>query len=153
MSGQSQVETPLRIDVRNVRVNQALSQETSCFSATLYVDGRRVGTAGNRGEGGCNEYDVARDILEKMEKSAREWCAGNVDWWKPEYLEALDAMIGELIDRKEEEKFVRRRAGSQTLFRLKGDAKGVWRAVSGPRGPQVEAWIRERYGDQIERIV
>jgi hypothetical protein len=88
-----------------------------------------------------------------MERLAREWCPGNVDGWKAEYLEALDAMIGELIDRKEEEKFVRRRAGSQTLFRVKGDRKGVWRAVRGPRGPEAEVWIRERYGDQVERIV
>lgn len=50
--------------LRAVKVNQALSEETLCFSATLYVDGKKAATVGNRGHGGPDEWTWASDAVE-----------------------------------------------------------------------------------------
>jgi len=46
-----------RITLKSVKVNDRLSEETTCFSATVYVDGKRVAIAKNAGRGGPNRYD------------------------------------------------------------------------------------------------
>lgn len=43
---------PRPFTLRNVRLVAALSEETDCFQATVYVGDTRVGTAENRGTGG-----------------------------------------------------------------------------------------------------
>jgi hypothetical protein len=46
----------IQIELRNIRVNKALSNETPCYSADLYVDGKLAARVGNRGHGGCDEF-------------------------------------------------------------------------------------------------
>ena len=42
----------MNITIKNVSYNARLSEETSCFTATVCVDGKKVGEASNRGCGG-----------------------------------------------------------------------------------------------------
>ena len=42
----------MKLTLKNVKVNKAMSEETHCFSATIYKDGKKVGTVCNRGHGG-----------------------------------------------------------------------------------------------------
>ena len=42
----------MKIELRNVKYFAAGSEETSCFTATVYVDGKKAGTAQNHGTGG-----------------------------------------------------------------------------------------------------
>lgn len=44
------------IELRNISVNHSLSEETYCYSATLYVDGERWGEVCNRGQGGADDF-------------------------------------------------------------------------------------------------
>ena len=46
----------MKIKLKNLKINERLSEETMCFSATVYVDGKRAFEAANRGHGGPNEY-------------------------------------------------------------------------------------------------
>lgn len=46
----------MKIELKNLKINERLSEETVCFSATVYVDGKRAFEACNRGHGGANEY-------------------------------------------------------------------------------------------------
>ncbi|MFX7052300.1 hypothetical protein ABTH91_19895, partial [Acinetobacter baumannii] len=49
-------------------MNKAQTEETTCFSAELWADGKKVGTASNRGSGGCNEYFwTDRELGKKLE--------------------------------------------------------------------------------------
>lgn len=43
--------------LKNLKVCEWASEETTCFTATLYVDGKRIGECRNDGQGGCNFYD------------------------------------------------------------------------------------------------
>ncbi len=46
-----------KIILKNLKYAAFASEETSCFSATVYVDGKRLCTARNDGHGGCDSYD------------------------------------------------------------------------------------------------
>ena len=47
----------MNITVKNVKHYPSMSQETLCFEATIYIDGKSAGRVSNRGYGGCNSYD------------------------------------------------------------------------------------------------
>jgi hypothetical protein len=46
----------MNITLKNVKFSEFASQETNCFEATVYIDGKRAGTVSNDGQGGCNRY-------------------------------------------------------------------------------------------------
>lgn len=49
----------MKLELKNITVNQSRSQETTNFAATLYVDGDRFATISNEGTGGA---DIARPV-------------------------------------------------------------------------------------------
>lgn len=55
--------------LRQLSINEALSDETVCFTAAVYCGDQRIGTVANRGTGGCHEYmweddDLSREFHE-----------------------------------------------------------------------------------------
>jgi len=46
----------MKLSIKNVKINKTMSEETTCFSADVYVDGKKAFLAANRGMGGANEY-------------------------------------------------------------------------------------------------
>lgn len=51
--------TKPKIELRSVKHSDFASEETYCFEATVYVDGKRFCVASNDGHGGCNNYAPA----------------------------------------------------------------------------------------------
>ena len=47
----------MKIEVRNININQSLSEETYAYTATVYVDGVKAFAARNSGTGGADRYD------------------------------------------------------------------------------------------------
>lgn len=62
------------IELKSVKVNETLSEETHCFSATLYVNGKRVAAASNRGTGGPTDLAPFDDSAREIVKRANEAC-------------------------------------------------------------------------------
>jgi hypothetical protein len=54
MNGKPQVE------LRNLKHAEFASQETACYEATVYIDGKRFCIASNQGHGGPDSYDSIR---------------------------------------------------------------------------------------------
>lgn len=52
---------PISIEVKNLKYAAFASEETHCYSATIYVDGKRFCTGRNDGHGGCDMYDAIGD--------------------------------------------------------------------------------------------
>lgn len=48
---------PTNIQLKNVKHSAMASEETDCFSATVYIDGVNAGTVKNSGYGGPNSYN------------------------------------------------------------------------------------------------
>ena len=87
----------MKITLKNVKHYESMSEETYCFEASLYVDGKRVGRVSNRGYGGCHDYDF--DM--KTERRLDEWCKANLPKWSyldSKYLDTnLEMHISKLV--------------------------------------------------------
>lgn len=46
----------MKIEIKNIKHSEWASHETDCFTASVYIDGKRAGTVRNDGMGGCNFY-------------------------------------------------------------------------------------------------
>ena len=94
----------MNIELKNVKHYESMSEETYCFEASLYVDGKRVGAVSNRGTGGCHDYDFDR----KTEIKLNEWCKANLPKWSMFYDEEYDTdlelhisnLVTEFLDNK-----------------------------------------------------
>jgi hypothetical protein len=42
----------LKIEIRSLKFSALASQDSNCFEATIYIDGKRAGSAHNAGHGG-----------------------------------------------------------------------------------------------------
>lgn len=59
----------MRVELKNVKYAAFASEETSCFEATIYVDGKREGTARNDGHGGMT-FIEPRALQERLDAYA-----------------------------------------------------------------------------------
>lgn len=97
-----------KVTLKNIKHMPSLSEETECFSATIYIDDKKRGTVNNRGTGGCNDYhppDLEKD-LNAIAKTLPKWKSE----YKPykEYEHDADTMIGSLLEEMLIEKGLRR---------------------------------------------
>jgi len=53
------------ITLKNLKVLESLSEETLCFSADLYENGKLIAYVSNRGNGGCNHIHPAEGLTYK----------------------------------------------------------------------------------------
>ena len=63
----------MKLELKNVKINESFSEETLMFKADLFVDGKKVGYAHNDGHGGStwyNAYENQREALAKAEEFA-----------------------------------------------------------------------------------
>jgi hypothetical protein len=54
-----------KFSIKKLKYNESMSEETPCFSADLYEDGKLVAHIYNRGMGGCNEVMPANGLTHK----------------------------------------------------------------------------------------
>ena len=66
------MEKPI-IELRNIKHAAFASKETHCYSATIYVDGKKWGTVSNDGRGGCDNvnpitggYQAVQDLNSRI---------------------------------------------------------------------------------------
>jgi hypothetical protein len=68
----------MKIELKNIKHSEFASQETNCYQATIYIDGKRVGTVENAGHGGCDNvypYQVAQQIDEYAKTLPKTICS------------------------------------------------------------------------------
>jgi hypothetical protein len=46
----------VKVELKNVKVAKFASHETTCFEASIYIDGKKAGMVWNDGQGGSNNY-------------------------------------------------------------------------------------------------
>lgn len=72
-------KSEVKIELKGVKLFAELSEETTAFFCTVYVNGVKAFTASNDGKGGANRYDLVkltdrhRDLL-KQQKSMPGHC-------------------------------------------------------------------------------
>lgn len=58
----------MKIELKKFTANERLSEETLAYAADVYVDGKKVGTAGNHGTGGPDEVRIPGDMGLKVQQ-------------------------------------------------------------------------------------
>lgn len=141
----------MNITLKNLKINDRLSDETTCFSATVVLDGKPIGTASNRGCGGCDEYHwTDREAGKRLEEYART--LPKVEAYGMTFNPDLGSLIADLIDKQEEEKTLRRWCKTQVVFRLKTDKANQWRKLKAPWTKAALKVLREVNGDNLDRV-
>ncbi len=136
----------MNLSIKSVSVHQRLSHEANCFSATIYLEGKKIGEVCNRGFGGPHQYhwsnkEVGAQVMTWAESQPTEF---NFD--------KLDQIIDELLIEYEYIRSLRKMTKKEVLFRLKGDKLGDWRSIDSPLTERARAFITDRYGDKVECI-
>lgn len=61
----------MKIELKNIKFSEALSEETNAFVADVYVNEQKVAYAKNDGHGGCtfyHAYEGMRELVEQAEQ-------------------------------------------------------------------------------------
>jgi hypothetical protein len=64
----------MKLQLKNVKINEAFSEETLMFKADLFVNGKKVAYAENDGRGGCTYYNVYSRELRPILEQAEAYC-------------------------------------------------------------------------------
>ncbi len=89
------------ITLKNIKHSDFASQETYCFEATVYVDGKRSFIASNDGHGGCDNYrpvknmEDYRKVQDQVNQINAELSKKIVSEYKLK--NSLELVVGELI--------------------------------------------------------
>ena len=135
------------ITVKNVKIQEQLSEESLCFSATIYFKGQRIGETTNRGCGGGNEYHwFDRTASAEIEAWAEDQ--------EVEYdFEKLDQIIDKLVCDFDDARRLKRMSKNKTVFRLIGDEDGTYHSLSIPYSDRAQKYLDKQFGDKVIEIV
>jgi hypothetical protein len=62
----------MKIELKKIKIAEHMSEETTAFTAEIYIDGVNAGYAKNDGRGGCTDYHCnpdpkSKDLIKKAE--------------------------------------------------------------------------------------
>ena len=126
-----------RIQLKGIKYAAFASEETHCYEASVYFDGKRIGTVSNDGHGGCDyEYPIDKAAWAKMnayiatlpkeEKYGLEQC--------------LEFICGDLVNEWLIDKDLKRAMAKKVLFTKVGTA-GVYETKHARNREVLKAWI------------
>ncbi len=140
----------MKLELKSLKVNRAMSEETTCFSATLYVNGKKVAEVSNRGTGGSNDYRV---LDKELYKVLTAWAGALQLEFKFDH---LDQVIDRLIDRDQLRKDFVRGCKTQTIFLIKapdGFGDGTFNGIKRPFDEKIKKHLQDKYQDKLLCIV
>lgn len=87
--------------LKGLKTLESLTDETLCFTASIYVDGKKIGTAQNAGHGGPNSYTfVSEQVRVMAERVGKEY--------DPSAYGGLDVLIDDLCTDYEYQRVARK---------------------------------------------
>lgn len=68
----------MKFELKNVKHSKFASEETECFQASLYADGKKIGFCSNQGFGGCTDVSPFDSSCKDLVAAASLWVDENV---------------------------------------------------------------------------
>lgn len=153
----------MKLELRSVKINRQLSEETPCYSAVLYVDGVKAASVSNHGQGGPDDVHWLRPELEQpVEAYCRSQPAISCGYKTDDGEEvtipfSLESLCGQLLDEYERQAQYKRWCRTAIVFQLQGDKPEEFRTIKPRAGkPWTKAGrqhLVNKYGDKITRIL
>ena len=92
----------MKIELKNIKFSEAMSEETNAFTGNLYINGKNVGYCKNTGQGGCTDYHANTPEDRKAIKEAEEYCNRlpkvHSERFNFDYQPTLELAIGDCLD-------------------------------------------------------
>jgi hypothetical protein len=135
------------IELRKIKYAAHASEETHCFSADIYVDGLKAGTARNEGRGGPTHIlpNALREALDAYGATLPRVISPIPDDKDPSgffsYPQRGETLIDELMSEYFLEREVKRMMTRRILFTVAGDA-GLFQTTPA-RAADVRRWLAD----------
>lgn len=138
----------MRVDLKNIKYAAFASQETNCFEASVYIDGKREGVVWNDGRGGCNSYQP-QALVERLEAYAKTLPPIKSDFGMLSV--DADVLLNELLESHLEAKENKRLCKRGTLVRFEGIQyeSGAWSLFKAPYDDRVIERLEKIKGKRV----
>lgn len=167
---------PLKITLKILAYAPKMSEETYCFKADVYVDGKLVAHASNAGHGGnTNVQPYTNANTDGGKRNHKAWeelvahCNALPDQVHAEYLiegkpmttkQNVESVVDDLMDNyvrqvyipKVENAKYRRKCKTKTIYRLKSDP-GADYEIKQLYSPGLKTHLEARFKDDLEEII
>jgi hypothetical protein len=130
---------PSDITIKSLKILESLSEETYCYSATVYLKGKPFCKASNHGNGGPDSFVPIKNIdgafnalrgeIERLELSISTFPVEGY----PDLTNSLELVVGELIETAQRDKqvknvlkriaFSKTEGGKRSIFQLPSKVK------------------------------
>lgn len=64
----------MKLELKNVKFYESMSEETNCFQADLFINGKKIASVKNDGQGGCTDYRVLDFKNQQILRDAEAYC-------------------------------------------------------------------------------
>lgn len=142
----------MEIELKKIKIVDEMSDETTCFCADVWIDGKFEGRVQNSGRGGCNDYaphSLAKTLNEHAES------LGPVEFGGAWLERDADMVVSELLGAHRLRKELRRRL----VFVEKSSGKLRETVAFKPRvlaellKPENRELTKARLGGDVEKIL
>lgn len=100
----------MKLELKNVKIMPRMSEETTCFCATLYVDGKKAADCSNTGKGGMTDVRFYNTkVHDEVIKYCNENPVVNTFKGKTYTFHEVDARVDELLIEYEMKKILNKR--------------------------------------------
>ena len=132
----------MKLELRNVQYAAFASEETHCFSATIYIDGVKRGTVSNDGHGGC-DHIIPWELHKELNEYAATLPERDIGYCDPgtganmTMKQDAETLIGELMNEWLYTRDVKRLTAKRIVFTKSGQT-GIYQTKVLPK-PTIEA--------------
>ena len=91
----------MKLELKSIKINERMSEETTCFTADLFVNGKKLCYVENIGKGGCTDYNLHNLKNAKLLKEVEEYCKSLPDfiYHKTLIKQNLEFVIDDLLEK------------------------------------------------------
>ena len=141
-------------ELRKVKLFKALSEETTAFSAELWLHGAKVADCCNRGHG---EVVLFHYISPEAKAAHIAYCKTLPPLPADDLCEMplafdVDLHVTKLLADWKEHQWLKHACKRKTVFRLKGLRTSEWYTINSPYTPTLSDRLHKEYGDRLAEI-
>lgn len=118
----------MKIELKNIKHAAFASQETECYQATIYIDGKKSGFVDNGGHGGCDNITWdSKEIREAVSKWEKEQPKEKSAFGDFEYDFNIEFVFHDILQNWLCEKELKRNLKKGLIVRDSKTKNGEWR--------------------------
>ena len=144
----------MQVELKDITVCPTLSQETTAFSAELWLDGKKAADCHNDGNGGSNMlYFADQAMVQAFDKFCRSQPPEVTSYGAPLAMDG-DLYISLLLEKHQHEKWLAAKMKKAVLYRLVEDKSDVYRTmvVNKANRKSVVDHLKKKHGARLVEV-